>query len=68
MPPPAPPLPPTPTTPPPHPSPRLPPLPPWYDSSADLANPKPTNMLDFGEAADRYYTQATRDFVAVYAR
>jgi hypothetical protein len=39
-----------------------------YDSSADPANPKPTNMLDFGEAADRYYTQATRDFVAVYAR
>ncbi|MEY9845391.1 hypothetical protein ABH940_002469 [Streptacidiphilus sp. BW17] len=39
-----------------------------YDSSADPASPKPTNILDFGEAADRYYTQATRDFVAVYAR
>jgi hypothetical protein len=39
-----------------------------YDASADPANPKPSNLLDFGEAADRYYTQATRDFVAVYAR
>lgn len=39
-----------------------------YDSSTDPANPTPANILDFGEAADRYYSQATRDFVAVYAR
>ncbi|MEY9968566.1 hypothetical protein ABIA33_006650 [Streptacidiphilus sp. MAP12-16] len=39
-----------------------------YDSTANPANPTPANILDFGEAADRYYTQATRDFVAVYAR
>jgi len=39
-----------------------------YDSTADPANPTPANILDFGEAADRYYSQATRDFVAVYAR
>ncbi|MEY9872039.1 hypothetical protein ABH931_001513 [Streptacidiphilus sp. MAP12-33] len=39
-----------------------------YDARANPADPKPTNILDFGEAADRYYTQATRDFVAVYAR
>ncbi|WP_084713048.1 phosphodiester glycosidase family protein [Streptacidiphilus rugosus] len=39
-----------------------------YDASVNPANPKPANLLDFGEAADRYYTQATRDFVAVYAR
>jgi hypothetical protein len=39
-----------------------------YDSSSNPADPTPRNLLDFGEAADRYYTQATRDFVAVYAR
>jgi hypothetical protein len=39
-----------------------------YNATADPANPTPSNILDFGEAADRYYSQATRDFVAVYAR
>jgi hypothetical protein len=39
-----------------------------YDSSRDPANPAPTNILDFEDPPDRYYTQATRDFVAVYAR
>ncbi|MFJ2955242.1 phosphodiester glycosidase family protein [Streptomyces sp. NPDC087270] len=39
-----------------------------YDSSHDPANPKPTNILDFEDPPDRYYVQATRDFVAVYAR
>ncbi|SEL53266.1 phosphodiester glycosidase family protein [Streptacidiphilus jiangxiensis] len=39
-----------------------------YDSTVSRTDPKPSNILDFGEAADRYYTQATRDFVAVYAK
>ena len=39
-----------------------------YDSATDPTDPTPTNMIDFGEAADRYYTQASRDFVAVYAQ
>jgi len=39
-----------------------------YDSSRDPANPEPTNILDFEDPPDRYYVQATRDFVAVYAR
>ncbi|SDO21693.1 phosphodiester glycosidase family protein [Actinacidiphila guanduensis] len=39
-----------------------------YDGSRDPADPKPTNILDFEDPPDRYYTQATRDFVAVYAR
>ncbi|WP_335976445.1 phosphodiester glycosidase family protein [Streptomyces sp. CA2R106] len=39
-----------------------------YDSSRDPSNPKPTNILDFEDPPDRYYVQATRDFVAVYAR
>jgi hypothetical protein len=39
-----------------------------YDGTRDPANPDPTNILDFEDPPDRYYTQATRDFVAVYAR
>lgn len=39
-----------------------------YDGTADPANPKPTNILDFEDPPDRYYVQATRDFVAVYGR
>jgi phosphodiester glycosidase len=39
-----------------------------YDGTRDPANPTPTNILDFEDPPDRYYTQATRDFVAVYAR
>ncbi|CAG7656049.1 phosphodiester glycosidase family protein [Actinacidiphila bryophytorum] len=39
-----------------------------YDGSRTPADPKPTNILDFEDPPDRYYTQATRDFVAVYAR
>ncbi|MFJ8311469.1 MULTISPECIES: phosphodiester glycosidase family protein [unclassified Streptomyces] len=39
-----------------------------YDSTRDPANPKPTNLLDFQNPPERYYNQATRDFVAVYAR
>ncbi|MFE2377177.1 phosphodiester glycosidase family protein [Streptomyces sp. NPDC059398] len=39
-----------------------------YDGKADPANPKPTNILDFENPPERYYNQATRDFVAVYAR
>lgn len=39
-----------------------------YDGSKDPANPRPTNILDFEDPPDRYYVQATRDFVAVYAR
>jgi hypothetical protein len=39
-----------------------------YDGSRDPADPAPTNILDFEDPPDRYYTQATRDFVAVYAR
>ncbi|MFC4031370.1 phosphodiester glycosidase family protein [Streptomyces polygonati] len=39
-----------------------------YDGSHDPSNPKPTNILDFEDPPDRYYVQATRDFVAVYAR
>jgi len=39
-----------------------------YDSTHDPSDPKPTNILDFEDPPDRYYVQATRDFVAVYAR
>ncbi|MDX6355880.1 MAG: hypothetical protein QOF98_2783, partial [Streptomyces sp.] len=39
-----------------------------YDGSHQPANPTPTNILDFEDPPDRYYVQATRDFVAVYAR
>jgi hypothetical protein len=39
-----------------------------YDGTHDPANPTPTNILDFEDPPDRYYTQATRDFVAVYGR
>ncbi|SEG77203.1 Predicted protein [Actinacidiphila yanglinensis] len=39
-----------------------------YDPAHDPSNPKPTNILDFEDPPDRYYVQATRDFVAVYAR
>ena len=39
-----------------------------YDSAHDPADPKPTNILDFEDPPDRYYVQATRDFVAVYAK
>jgi hypothetical protein len=39
-----------------------------YDGSHTPANPTPTNILDFTDPPDRYYTLATRDFVAVYAR
>jgi hypothetical protein len=39
-----------------------------YDGTRDPANPKPTNILDFEDPPDRYYTTATRDFVAVYGR
>jgi len=39
-----------------------------YDGSRHPDNPTPTNILDFEDPPDRYYTEATRDFVAVYAR
>ncbi|WP_438289959.1 phosphodiester glycosidase family protein [Streptomyces sp. HUAS TT7] len=39
-----------------------------YDPAGDPANPKPTNILDFENPPERYYNQATRDFVAVYAK
>nr|WSX73302.1 phosphodiester glycosidase family protein [Streptomyces sp. NBC_00899]WSX80632.1 phosphodiester glycosidase family protein [Streptomyces sp. NBC_00899] len=39
-----------------------------YDGTRNPADPTPTNILDFEDPPDRYYTQATRDFVAVYAR
>jgi hypothetical protein len=39
-----------------------------YDGSHDPSNPKPTNILDFEDPPDRYYVEATRDFVAVYGR
>ncbi|MEV6793849.1 phosphodiester glycosidase family protein [Streptomyces sp. NPDC051320] len=39
-----------------------------YDGTRDPANPKPANILDFENPPERYYTTATRDFVAVYAR
>lgn len=39
-----------------------------YAPGRDPADPVPTNILDFEDPPDRYYTQATRDFVAVYAR
>ncbi|NEB79537.1 phosphodiester glycosidase family protein [Streptomyces sp. SID14478] len=39
-----------------------------YDAHRDPHNPQPTNILDFENPATRYYHQATRDFVAVYAR
>lgn len=39
-----------------------------YDGTHDPADPEPANILDFEDPPDRYYVQATRDFVAVYAR
>ncbi|WUH94912.1 phosphodiester glycosidase family protein [Streptomyces sp. NBC_00433] len=39
-----------------------------YDGTRTPADPTPTNILDFEDPPDRYYAQATRDFVAVYAR
>ncbi|MCT9092394.1 phosphodiester glycosidase family protein [Streptomyces sp. ASQP_92] len=39
-----------------------------YDPAGDPANPKPVNLLDFDNPPERYYTRATRDFVAVYAK
>ncbi|MDG4863765.1 phosphodiester glycosidase family protein [Streptomyces sp. T-3] len=39
-----------------------------YDGRRTPDNPKPTNILDFENPPTRYYNQATRDFVAVYAR
>uniref|UniRef100_A0AAU2VFV1 Phosphodiester glycosidase family protein n=1 Tax=Streptomyces sp. NBC_00003 TaxID=2903608 RepID=A0AAU2VFV1_9ACTN len=39
-----------------------------YDPTRNPANPKPTNLLDFQNPPERYYNQATRDFVAVYAK
>lgn len=40
----------------------------YYDAGRQPSNPEPTNILDFDNPPDRYYDQATRDFVAVYAR
>ncbi|WP_327357896.1 phosphodiester glycosidase family protein [Streptomyces sp. NBC_01304] len=39
-----------------------------YNAKPNPKNPKPTNILDFENPPTRYYHQATRDFVAVYAR
>jgi hypothetical protein len=39
-----------------------------YAPGHDPANPVPSNILDFEDPPDRYYSLATRDFVAVYAR
>lgn len=39
-----------------------------YDGTRTPADPTPVNILDFENPPDRYYTRATRDFVAVYAR
>ncbi|MFD9793662.1 phosphodiester glycosidase family protein [Streptomyces sp. NPDC059070] len=39
-----------------------------YDGSRTPDDPVPTNILDFENPPERYYNQATRDFVAVYAR
>ncbi|MEU6051749.1 phosphodiester glycosidase family protein [Streptomyces xanthochromogenes] len=39
-----------------------------YDPTKNPANPEPTNILDFDNPPERYYNQATRDFVAVYAK
>ncbi|WP_147267376.1 phosphodiester glycosidase family protein [Streptomyces sp. SDr-06] len=39
-----------------------------YDPAQDPADPKPTNLLDFENPPERYYNQATRDFVAVYGK
>ncbi|MBD0745070.1 phosphodiester glycosidase family protein [Streptomyces sp. CBMA152] len=39
-----------------------------YDGSRTPDSPVPTNILDFENPPERYYNQATRDFVAVYAR
>ncbi|WP_394436531.1 phosphodiester glycosidase family protein [Streptomyces sp. SGAir0957] len=39
-----------------------------YDGRRTPHNPVPTNILDFENPPTRYYHQATRDFVAVYAR
>ncbi|MGW1894340.1 phosphodiester glycosidase family protein [Streptomyces sp. NPDC002004] len=40
----------------------------YYDGDRHPSDPVPTNILDFDDPPDRYYSQATRDFVAVYAR
>ena len=34
----------------------------------DPANPTPTRLWDFTQAATRYYQPSSRDFVAVYRR
>ncbi|MCX4549447.1 phosphodiester glycosidase family protein [Streptomyces sp. NBC_01500] len=39
-----------------------------YDGTRDPADPTPKNILDFENPPERYYNEATRDFVAVYAR
>ncbi|MFD9566385.1 phosphodiester glycosidase family protein [Streptomyces sp. NPDC059994] len=39
-----------------------------YDGSRTPDDPAPANILDFENPPERYYNQATRDFVAVYAR
>jgi hypothetical protein len=39
-----------------------------YQPDGNPADPTPTNLIDFGDPADRYYWEATRDFVAVYSR
>ncbi|MEV1023164.1 phosphodiester glycosidase family protein [Streptomyces sp. NPDC050264] len=39
-----------------------------YDARHNAHNPAPANILDFENPPTRYYHQATRDFVAVYAR
>lgn len=39
-----------------------------YDGTHDPADPTPKNILDFENPPERYYNEATRDFVAVYAR
>ena len=39
-----------------------------YDATTDPADPNPVKLLDFDRAADRYYDQSSRDFVAAYVR
>ncbi|MEU9099885.1 phosphodiester glycosidase family protein [Streptomyces sp. NPDC048361] len=39
-----------------------------YDGAKSPAHPEPINILDFENPPERYYNQATRDFVAVYAK
>ncbi len=40
----------------------------WYAPTATSAKVIPTKLLPFARPADRYLTQTSRDFVAVYAR